>query len=165
MQLVLQNIFRFIILVVVQVFVLDNIQFMGYISPMIYILFILSLPVRFHRGLSLILAFVLGLTIDMFNNTMGLHAFATVLLAFFRNPVIRIFVSLEEGVNPTPSFRTFGVSSYIKYIATLIVTHHTVLFLMESFSFLNLSLLIPKILISSLVTFLLIAGIQSLKSK
>lgn len=165
MQLVLQNIFRFIILVVVQVFVLDSIQFMGYISPMIYILFILSLPVRFHRGLSLILAFVLGLTIDMFNNTMGLHAFATVLLAFFRNPVIRIFVSLEEGMNPTPSFRTFGVSSYIKYIVTLIVTHHAVLFLMESFSFLNLSLLVPKILISSLVTFLLIAGIQSLKSK
>lgn len=165
MQLVLQNIFRFIILVLVQVFVLDNIQFLGYISPMIYILFILSLPVRFHRGLSLVLAFALGLTIDMFNNTMGLHAFASVFLAFFRNPVIRIFVSLDEGENPTPSFKTFGVSSYIKYLVTLVLAHHTVLFLMESFSFLNLSLLIPKILISSLVTFLLIIGVQSLKSK
>lgn len=165
MQLVIQNIARFIILILIQVYVLDNIQFLGYISPMIYVLFVLSFPVRFHRGILLILAFVMGLTIDMFNNTMGLHAFATVLMAFLRTPVIRMFVSLDEGANPTPSFRTIGVSSYIKYVIALVLVHHTVLFLMESFSFLNLSLLIPKIITSSAVTILLIFGIQSLKSK
>ena len=72
MQLVFQNILRFILVVLVQVFVLDNIQFLGYVSPMLYILFILSLPVRFPRGGVLLLAFFIGLIIDMFNNTMGI---------------------------------------------------------------------------------------------
>ena len=105
MQLVLQNIFRFVMLVLVQVFVLDNIQFLGYISPMIYILFILSLPVRFPRGVVLILAFLLGLTIDIFNNTMGIHAFATVFAAFIRPTIINMSVSMEEMANPTPEVR------------------------------------------------------------
>ena len=98
MQLVLQNIVRFVLLILVQVFVLDNIQFLGYATPMIYVLFILSLPVRFHRGALLILAFVMGLIIDMFSNTMGLHAFASVFVAFLRTPVIRMFVPLDEGL-------------------------------------------------------------------
>ena len=66
MQLVLVNIIRFVLLILIQVFLLDNIQFLGYVTPMIYILFILSLPVRFHRGALLILAFGMGLIIDMF---------------------------------------------------------------------------------------------------
>lgn len=165
MQLVLVNIIRFVVLILIQIFVLDNIQFMGYVAPMIYVLFILSLPVRFKRGVLLILAFIMGLIIDMFSNTMGLHAFALVLMAFFRAPVIRMFVPLEEGANPSPSFRSIGVNSYVKYVIALVLIHHSVLFIMESFSFFNFSLFIPKILISSTVTILLIFGIQSLKSK
>ena len=165
MQLVLQNIFRFIILVLVQVFVLDNIQFMGYISPMIYVLFILSLPIRFPRGVLLILAFLLGLTIDIFNNTMGIHAFATVFVAYVRPTVIKMSVSLEEMPNLTPSFRTFGVANYVKYVVLIVLFHNIVLFLVESFSFLHLSLLIPKIILSAAVSILIILGIQSLKSK
>ena len=165
MQLVLQNIFRFVMLVLVQVLVLDNIQFLGYISPMIYILFILSLPVRFPRGVVLILAFLLGLTIDIFNNTMGIHAFATVFAAFIRPTIINMSVSMEEMANPTPSFRTFGVANYVKYVVLIVLFHSIVLFFVESFSFLLLSLLIPKIILSSAVTILVILGIQSLKSK
>ncbi len=162
MQLVLENIFRFILLVLVQVFVLDNIQFLGYVSPMIYVLFLLSLPVRLPGWAQLLLAFGIGLTIDMFSNTMGMHAFASVLTAFARNSVINLFVSSEEISRPTPSFRSFGVSAYIKYIVVLVLLHHSALFLIESFSFINISLLIPKILISSLVTILLILGTKSL---
>ncbi|MHB9054913.1 MAG: rod shape-determining protein MreD [Paludibacteraceae bacterium] len=165
MQLVLQNILRFIILVLVQVFVLDNIQFLGYVSPMIYVLFILSLPIRFPKGAILILAFILGIVIDIFNNTMGIHTFATVFVAFLRPALIKMSVSIEEMANPVPSFRTFGVGNYIKYVIFVVLIHHTVLFLIESFSFLHLSLLIPKILVSSVVSILIILGIQSFKSK
>lgn len=165
MQLVLQNIFRLIALVLVQVYVLDNIQFLGFVSPMIYVLFILSLPVRINRSAALLLAFALGLVIDVFNNTMGIHAFATVLMAFLRIWTVRMFVSIDEGINPTPSFRTFGVSAYIKYVITLVLIHHTALFFMESFSLFNVQLLIPKILISSAATIVLIFGIQSMAQK
>jgi len=165
MPVVLQNIFRFIFLVLFQVLVLNNIQFLGYINPYVYILFVLALPVQTPRWFTLFLAFCLGLTIDTFSNTMGMHAFAAVMVAFLRNGTIKLFTAIEEGNNPTPSFHTFGVSAYVKYVVLLIFVHHTTLFLLEAFSFYHFWLLLAKIVLSSLVTTVLVLGIQSLNKK
>jgi len=88
MLTIIQNIIRFLLLVLFQVLVLNNIEFLGFINPYLYILFILSLPVQTPRWFALLLAFVLGLTIDTFSNTMGMHAFASVLICFLRNGII-----------------------------------------------------------------------------
>jgi len=165
MPIVLQNIFRFILLVLAQVLVLNNVQFLGFINPYIYILFILSLPVLTPRWLSLILAFALGLTVDAFSNTMGMHAFAAVLIAFLRNGTVKLFIALDEGNNPTPSFYTFGVSAYVKYIVVLVFIHHATLFFLEAFTLTHFWFTLSKIILSSVVTILLILGIQSLKTK
>jgi rod shape-determining protein MreD len=165
MPTVLQNIFRFVLLVLFQVLVLNNIQFLGYINPYLYILFILALPVQLPRWFLLIMAFVLGLTIDAFSNTIGMHAFATVFVAFFREGIIKLFTNIEEGNNPTPSFHTFGVSAYIKYVVLMVIIHHTTLFILEAFSFSNFWTMLAKIILSSFVTILLILGIQSIKTK
>jgi rod shape-determining protein MreD len=165
MPTVLQNIFRFLILVLFQVLVLNNIQFLGYINPYLYILFILALPVQIPRWFELLLAFALGLTIDIFSNTPGTHAFATVLVAFFRSGIIKLFTSIEEGNNPNPSFYTFGVSAYIKYVVILVFIHHTTLFMLEAFSFAHFGIMMAKILLSSFVTIVLILGIQSVNKK
>ena len=92
----IQNIFSFIVLILLQVLVLNNVQFLGFLNPYIYILFILSLPVKFPRWITLILGFVLGLIIDIFSNTIGIHAFATVLIAFFRAGIIKLFISSRK---------------------------------------------------------------------
>lgn len=165
MLTVIQNILSFIILVLAQVLALNNIQFLGFINPYIYILFILSLPVKLPHWVTLLLAFVLGLTIDAFSNTMGMHAFATVLAAFSRGGIIKLFTSIEEGSNPVPSFYTFGVGAYIKYVVFMVLLHHTTLFLLEAFSFANIWLIIFKIILSSFVTILLILGIRSFNRK
>jgi rod shape-determining protein MreD len=165
MSIVLQNIFRFLLLVLFQVLVLNNIQFLGYINPNLYVLFILALPVRTPRWFSLLLAFAIGLTIDAFSNTMGMHAFATVFITFFRNGIIKLFTSIEEGSNPTPSFYSFGVGAYIKYVVLFVLIHHSILFYLEAFSFVHFWIISSKIILSSLFTILLILGIQSIKSK
>jgi len=165
MPVVLQNIIRFILLVLFQVLVLSNIQFLGYINPYLYILIILALPVQMPRWLTLILAFGLGLIIDTFTNTMGMHAFATVLVAFLRNGIIKLFTSIEEGNNPTPSFYSFGVSAYVKYVVVLVLIHHSTLLMLEAFSFVNFGITLTKIILSTAVTVLMILGIQSLSKK
>lgn len=165
MQIVLQNIFRFIILVLIQVLILNNIQFLGYINPYVYILFVLSLPLFTKRWVTLLLAFLLGITIDIFSNTLGMHAFASVLVAFMRTGIIRVFTSLEEGNNPIPSFHSFGVSAYIKYVVLMVLIHHSTLFFLEAFSLVHFWITMGKILLSSVITILIIFGIQSLKSK
>ena len=164
MIILVQNIARFIILILVQVFVLNNIRFSGFINPYIYILFILLLPVRFPRWLSLIVGFIMGLIIDSFTNTPGVHAFATVLLAYFRSPVIKAFLSIEEGANPVPGFYTFGVSAFVKYVVSLVIVHHTAFYFLEIFSFENAGLTFVRLLMNSVVTILIIFGIQSVKS-
>ena len=161
----LQNIFRFVFLVLFQVLVLNNIQFLGFVNPYVYILFILALPVQIPRWFLLILAFILGLTIDIFSNTIGMHAFATVFVAFFRGGIIKLFTNIEEGSNPTPSFYTFGVSAYVKFVVVMVLIHHVTLFVLEAFSFANIGILLAKIFVSTFVTVLLILGIQSIKTK
>ena len=165
MPVALQNIFRFLLLVLFQVLVLNNIQFLGYINPYIYILFILSLPYRMPRWITLVLGFATGLIIDMFANTGGIHAFATVMVAFLRTGTTNLFIAIDEGNNPTPSFHTFGVNAYLKYMILLVFVHHSTLFLLEAFTFASFGLLLGKIVLSSVVTILIILGIQSLNKR
>lgn len=165
MLVFIQYIVLFVSLVLSQVLILNNIQFMGFLNPYIYVLFILSLPVKFPRWASLLLAFALGISIDMFSNTLGMHAFATVLMAYFMPIVTKLTINIEEGSNPMPSFRTFGVSVYAKYVFLLVFIHHITLFLLESFGFNHLGLLLLKILLSSTVSIVIILGIQSFKKR
>lgn len=165
MPVVLQNIIRFIVLVIVQVLILNNIQFMGYINPFVYIYFILALPVRFPRWGVLLLAFVLGLIIDIFSNTAGLHAFATVFVAFLRAPAINLLVSIDENSNPQPSVRTFGWMTFLRYAGFLILIHNALIFVVEAFSFVNFGVIALKIFLSSVVTIILIIAIQMFKKK
>lgn len=165
MLTVTQNILSFVVLVLFQVLALNNIQFLGFINPYIYILFIIALPVKTPRWLSLILAFILGLTIDIFSNTLGMHAFASVLIAFLRNGIINLFIVLEENDNPVPSLRSLGVAAYIKYMVLMVFIHHFSLFFLEAFSFAHLGLILSKIALSSLVTILILLGIVSLQRK
>ena len=150
---VFRNIIRFVLLMMVQIFVLNNIQLSGYINPYIYILFILSLPYRTPQWLTLILAFVTGLVVDIFMNTMGTHAFATVLMAFTRNGIINMITDFEKDENPTPSFYTFGVGVYIRYVVLLVFIHHTALFFLEAFHWLTLALLSKKFFLALLFQF------------
>jgi rod shape-determining protein MreD len=162
---VLQNIIRFVLLVLAQVLILNNIQFNGFVNPYLYVLFVLSLPVRTAKWVVLGLAFALGLIIDAFSNTMGMHAFATVLMAFLRAPVINLFTSLDEGSNPDPSFHSFGIGAYIRYAVALVLVHNITLFTLEAFNFINFGAILLKIALSSLITLLLVFGIQLTKQR
>lgn len=165
MLTVIQNIILFVVLLLAQVLVLNNIQFLGFINPYIYILFIISLPVKLPRWLTLLLAFAMGLLIDTFSNTLGMHAAATVFVAYARSFIIKLFTSIDEGNNPTPSFHTFGVGAYIKYVFVMVFLHHALLFYLEAFSFSHFWLILFKTVLSSIVTILIILGLRSMSRR
>ena len=81
---------RLILLVLAQVVILNNIQFSGYINPFLYIMFIMMLPVRIPKNVVLLAAFLTGLIVDVFSNTMGMHAAACVLMAYARPAVLKL---------------------------------------------------------------------------
>src|SRR5258705_6800678 len=101
---------RFIVLVGLQVTILNNIQLSGYINPYLYVLFILLLPVKFPKIPAMVLAFVLGLTVDVFTNTIGIHAGATVFMAYARPFVLKVF-SPRDGyeTDAVPNIKDLGL--------------------------------------------------------
>jgi len=165
MLTVIQNIVSFLLLVLAQVLILNNIQFLGFVNPYIYILFIISLPVRLPRWLTLILGFAIGLLIDTFSNTLGMHAFSSVLIAYARSFIIKLFTSIDEGNNPTPSFHSFGVGAYIKYVFVMVFLHHASLFFLEAFSLGHFWLILFKTFLSSVITILIILGLKSINRR
>ena len=135
---------RFILLVLVQVLVFNKLNFLGFINPMVYLLFLYWYPIKQRRAIFLLISFLLGLTIDIFSDTVAFHATATVTLAYLRPPIMRFVF----GVNY--EFQSFKLSNTTKaqqitFLALLIIGHHTIFFLLEIFSLDHLLLLLKKI--------------------
>jgi len=162
-SIVLKNIVRFLVLVLIQVFILNNIGVNSYINPYLYVLFILLLPFETPGWLLLISSFFLGLTIDLFAHTPGMHASAAVFMAFCRPWVIR-FISGRKGVEPglSPGIRDMGFQWFFLYSFILILLHHLVFFFLEVFRLDEFSQTLYRALFSTLSTLVLVLLVEYL---
>ena len=154
---------RFVFLVLLQVLILNNIQLSGYINPYLYILFILMLPFEIPRTVVLFLCFCLGLVIDMFSNTVGMHASACVFLGFCR-PFVTLYIAPRGGYEfgAAPTIKDLGLGWYITYAGILVFLHHLFLFYIEMFRFSDFMTTISRVFISSFFTLLLVVLSQLL---
>ena len=152
-----RNILRFIFLVLFQVLILNNIQLGGYLNPFLYVLFIIMLPFQTPDWLVLVLSFALGISVDMFADTGGLHAASCVLMAFLRQPVLKLF-SPREGYdnNLQPTIQQFGFGWFFSYTGILVFVHHLFLFYMEAFHFSEFFSTFFRVILSSLFALTLI---------
>jgi rod shape-determining protein MreD len=160
---ILRNIFRFVALVLVQVLIIKNIELGRFINPFIYTLFLIILPFETPKWAILFIGFILGLTIDMFYDTAGLHAAACVVMAYMRPGILKLFSprdGYESGTQPTIQY--LGVPWFLSYSAILVVSHHLVLFYLEIFRFSEFFSTFLRAIISSVTTLLLIVVIQYL---
>jgi rod shape-determining protein MreD len=155
--------FMYIVLVLVQVLLINNVQLGGMYSPFIYILFILLLPFDTPRYLLLILGFLLGLTIDIFSNTPGIHASATVFVAFLR-PGVLMLISSRDVYEPgsAPRISTYGFEWFLKYAAILILAHNLFLFFAEAFTLHGFFHTLLKAIINAFLSIILIVLSQYL---
>ena len=149
----------FILLILFQVLLFNNIQFSGYINPYVYLLFILLLPVEIPSWLLLLLSFATGLIMDFFSGSPGMHASATLLAGFIRPYVLRI-ISPRDGYEPNaePSMLAYGFRWFLSYALLMVIVHHTALFYLEVFRFTDFFRTMLRVLLSSLfsVTFILL---------
>jgi len=158
---VFNNVKRFLFLILLQVLLLNHVQWSGYVNPYIYILFIMMLPLETPKWLVLVIGFVTGLIIDMFGNTSGLHAAASTMLAFARPGVLNL-ISPRDGYESETPFtpQKMGLNWFLAYIIILTVIHHFFLFYMEVFRFSEFFSTFFKALLNSIITIaLLLIGI------
>lgn len=156
-KLLPRYIINFIILVLIQVFILNNIQLGGFVNPYLYVLFILILPFETPNWLLLIVALLLGLTIDLFSNTLGMHSSATVFMAFLRPHVLKI-ISPRDGYESEtlPQLRFYGVAWYLRYASILVFSHHLFLFYIEVFKLSNFFATFARVVLNTIFTLILI---------
>ncbi|MFA9389488.1 MAG: rod shape-determining protein MreD [Prolixibacteraceae bacterium] len=152
----------FVVVVVIQVLFMNNIQFSRFVNPYFYILFILLLPINFPRYLMLILGFLLGLTIDLFSNTPGIHASATVFIAFVRPFVINASNLDDKEQIMCPTIENIGMTWFFRYAGVLILIHHFFLFYIEVFTFHGFFQTFLRSFLSSIFTFIFIVISQFL---
>jgi rod shape-determining protein MreD len=148
-------------LVLVQVLIFNNIEISGYITPYIYILVIILLPFETPVSVSLILGFFLGLSIDIFTDTIGMHTAATVFIAYIRPYILSSFAP-RDGYEPGtfPRAYYYGLPWFIKYASLLVIAHHLVLFYIEMFRFQDFFPTLLRVILSSLFSIILIVSSQ-----
>ena len=145
----------FVFLVFLQVFVLNNILFLGYVNPYLYISFVFLYPLKKNRFVFLLLSFALGLSIDFFSDSGGIHAFSLVTISYLRLFFIRVFLNKFEVDYPFFKLNLEPFGKKFNYIVTLTVLHHFLLFSFANFSFQNMSHVILNTLYSSAFTLIL----------
>ena len=168
MSTLIKNILRFILLILVQFFVLDKVHLNYMMRPYIYMLFIFWLPFKFSRSLQMVLAFLLGFTLDSFRHTPGFHAAACVLIAYVRPFLINILIP-QEGAETNyeePSLKSMGgFLPYLVYAGLLTLLHNAWLFLLEALQFGDFWEFIIKTLLSTLISLVLIIITELLFSR
>jgi hypothetical protein len=163
---IIQYIFQFIILVLIQVLILNHIQLNGYINPYIYIYFLLLLPVGTSDLLLLVIAFALGFSIDLFSSSGGIHSAATVFIAFCRPAILKLLAPRDGyDLEKKLTAKTMGTRWFLTYAAILVTLHHLALFYIEVFRFSEFFMTFVKALLNSFITLVIIFISQYLFGK
>jgi len=155
-----------VVFVLMQTLVVDNIHLFAIVTPFIYFYAVMKAPVDISRSGEILLSFFLGLVIDIFSNTFGMHAAACAVTGFIRHPLLGEFVDMKEiPAGSVPSFRLFGYGKFLYYTLIVVATHHLILFSIDAFSFFELTQLLIRMSTSILLSTLLILIIESFNFK
>lgn len=151
------------ILVLAQVVVFNHLCLFNVAVPMVFFYLIIRLPITLSINWVLTIGFFLGLIVDIFSDTYGMNALACTIEAMLRRPILRLYVPREEDLTrPEPSMYSLGTSAYLKYLLTMTLLYCTLIFLIEAFTFFNPIQLGLRIVTSTMLSMVLMLGIDSL---
>ena len=159
----IKYILLFVVLVVLQEFVFDNIQIGTLLTPYVYVLFILVLPISYPPSLVLLASFLLGLSVDFITTDMlGIHALACTFMGYFRRFVFKAVHPKEDNEQKEVSITIYnmGWRQFLLYTLILLFVHHSVYFIVESFKLLSPLYVLLHIVLSTLMSFVVILLIQ-----
>jgi len=150
--------------VLLQVLVLNQILFYAYINPFLYVILIITLPLKTPKWFLLIYAFFLGFLIDLFSSSLGFHSTATILIAFLKPFISKITIPHNIlGDTDKITLKKIGNKAYITFSILLILAHNSCLFIIEHLNF-NMAIA-GKILASSIITLIIVLIAQLFHQK
>ena len=161
----ISRLFTLIGLVLLQVLFLNRINLFGYVTPLFYIWMIVRFDSSMSRTSILLWAFFLGLSIDTFSGTPGLNAAAATLVAMFQPGIVKLFVPLDRHDVLLPCSASMGGRQFAGYLLLITVLHHTVYFILLSIPLRDWTVLVLKVVFSTLLTFLFMLVAESVTGR
>lgn len=153
---------RYVVVMILQVLLFNQLQLWGACHPYIYILCLLMMPITLPHSVDMLIGAVIGLVMDIFCNSLGIHTAACILLMFIRPYLIGAFVNDKDRLNEQISSRSIGMEAMIKYIVILVLVHHLIVFVLAAWSWQHIGFVLFETLISSILTTAIIIGYNSL---
>ncbi|MEG2365651.1 MAG: rod shape-determining protein MreD [Alistipes sp.] len=143
----------FVVLMLLQTFLFNNLTISVYLNPLVYIAFVALLPLDTPRGWLLLAGLVVGLVADWTMAAAGINTISTVLIAFLR-PTILDMLFGKENIRDggTPSVERFGAGSFLQYLMIVVLLHHLVFFALEALSWSHLLTTLLRLVMSGAVT-------------
>lgn len=154
----IKQIWQLIILVLLQVLLFDHLQIAGWGIPMVYVLFLVNLPIQIPRWVEMLIGFAVGLLIDMWNNSLGVHIAACTAVSYLRPFLLHNLIQDIDRVKGEICSNSIGFAEYFKCLVILILIHHSMVFGLESFSWNNWWMVIIQTIISSVISIAIIIG-------
>lgn len=155
----LKYILGFLFFLLLQVLILNNLYFLGWATPYLYVYYLMTLPKDLSRNAQLTIGLLMGLCLDLFSNTLGMNMTACTVIMFLRPYLLNLLGSRDDEYQ-VPSFKSFGVGAFMRYATVMVLAHHFALNLVQFFSFDNLPFLLLRIISGSILTLFLIALIE-----
>ena len=154
---------RYIIVMLLQVLLFDQLQLWGVCHPYIYILCLLMLPITMPHSVQMLIGAGAGLLMDVFCNSLGVHMAACILIMFIRPYLIGAIINDKDRLNEQISLRAIGMEALIKYVVILVLVHHLTVFLLAAWSWHHIGFVLLETLVSSVITILIIIGYNILR--
>ncbi|MDR1005388.1 MAG: hypothetical protein LBL74_00795 [Bacteroidales bacterium] len=157
LQIIAIGVLHFLLIAAAQIFIFNNIRFLGYINPMIYVWFILMLPYKTPYWALLLLSFAMGLCIDVFTFGQGFHTATLTFIGFLRPFILKFYTGNRDiTVWQRPTSSDMGFMQFTFYITILIFIHHLLFFTLDILRFTELIPFIIRLILSSVTTIIVI---------
>lgn len=154
-----------LLLCLAQALVFNHIHLLGVATPLVCVYFVICFYRGATRWLTILWAFLMGLLIDMFENTPGMTAASLTLVAFLQPMLLELFVSRESADGLMPGIATFGFAKFCYFTALLLLIYTLVFFSLEMFSYFHWLYWLECVGGSFALTFVLILVFESFRKR
>ncbi len=154
---------RYIIVMLLQVLLFDQLQLWGVCHPYIYILCLLMMPINLPNIVEMLVGALVGLVMDVFCNSLGVHMAACILIMFIRPYLIGSIVNDKDRLKEQMSLRAIGMEQLFRYVLTMVLIHHLTVFLLAAWSWQHMGFVLLETIVSGIITTVVIIGYNILK--
>ena len=154
---------RYFVVMLLQVLLFNQLQLVGVCHPYIYIMCLLMMPITLPHSLDMLIGAAVGIIMDVFCNSLGVHMAGCILLMFIRPYLLGVIVNDKDRLNEQINLHALGMEAMVKYVVILVMIHHLSVFSLAAWSWHHIGFVIAETIVSSTITCLVIFGYNILK--